>query len=36
MPMRIAIGVCAEAGDCNTNVAQRHPASKMMRMMASR
>src|SRR5262245_34281737 len=36
MPMRIAIGACAEAGDCNTNVAQRHAASEMMRMMASR
>ncbi|HEY6384005.1 MAG TPA: hypothetical protein VIY07_19635, partial [Pseudolabrys sp.] len=34
--MRIAIGVCAEAGYCNTNVAQRHAASEMMRMMASR
>src|SRR5262249_41082884 len=34
--MRIAIGVCADAGDCNTNVAQRHAANEMMRMMASR
>src|SRR5262249_22878037 len=34
--MRIAIGVCADAGDCNMNVAQRHAANEMMRMMASR
>jgi hypothetical protein len=36
MPMRIAIGACPEAGDCKTNVAQKHAASEMMRMMASR
>src|SRR5215510_12477918 len=36
MPMRIAVGACAEAGDCSMNVAQRHAANQMMRMMASR
>src|SRR5262249_15058260 len=30
------IGVCADAGDCKMNVAQRHAANEVMRMMASR
>jgi hypothetical protein len=35
MPIRIAVGACAEAGDCNTNATQKHAASETIRIISS-
>src|SRR5215831_7084887 len=34
--MRIAVGACAEAGDCKTKAAQTHTTSGMKRIISSR
>src|SRR5215510_4424156 len=34
--MRIAVGACAEAGDCKTKAAQTHTTSGMKRIVSSR
>src|SRR5450631_3375620 len=36
MPIRTAVGACAETGDCNTKAAQRHAASETIRIISSR
>src|ERR1035441_10405134 len=36
MPIRTAVGACAETGDCNTKATQRHAASETIRIISSR